>query len=354
MFAAMVTESLQKTLFVLVTSLVIKASWAVADKNQNGFTSISSHLPSASMIRVKREVTDNDLSVCGLLEARSKCSSSFNQDYINALSKCGERARSAITSSEHSCRQNGDVYCGEHSLYISSNCTGSCTTQCANALRQGGCCLNGDSWYQELLNRCNISMPERCSPSIIQIPNISQQSSCSSDEYNKQEVKAMCDNIDLLINGFNQEERCEPFSNNYRDYCSYKDNQYCVNQLSSARLQAVEEAANNCSSTLLSFGCSDQCNGTLSQVESTVGCCIHALNATDSSIALSLTNSWEKCEIPVPPKCGGNSITLSSVSSITLSSVSSITLSSVSSKVGWGCYGSLFIVSSFVITHAII
>ena len=85
---------------------------------------------------------------------------------------------------------------------------------------------------------------------------------------------------------------------------------------------------------------------TLSEVESTVGCCIHALNVTGSSIPLSLTNSWEKCETPVPPKCGGNSITLSSVSSITLSSVSSITLSSV--------FGSVFIVASFVITHAII
>ena len=326
----MVTESLQKTLFVLVICLVIKASWAVADKNQNGLTSISSHLPSASMMRVKRELTDNDLRVCGLLEARSKCSSSFNQDYINALSKCGERARSAITSSEHFCRQNGDVYCGEHSSYISYNCTQSCTTQCANALRQAGCCLNGDSWYQEWLNRCNISMPERCPPSKLQIPNISQQSSCSSDEYNKQEVKAMCDNIGLLINGFNQEERCKPYSNNHRDYCSYNDNQYCVNKLYSAGLQALEEAANDCSSYLLSSGCSDQCKDTLNEVESTVGCCIHALNVTGSSIPLSLTNSWEKCETPVPPKCGGNSITLSSV------------------------LGSLFIVASFVITHAII
>ena len=338
MFGAMVTESLQKTLFVLVICLVLKASWAVADKNQNGFTAISSHLLSASMMRVKREVTYNDQRVCSLLEARSKCSSSFNQDYINALSKCGQRAISDIVGSEHSCRQNGDVYCGEHYWYVISNCTQSCTTQCANALRQAGCCFNGDSLYQELLNRCNISMPERCLPSKLQIPNISQQSSCSSDDYNKQEVKAMCDNIDLLINGFNQEERCEPFSSNYRDYCSYKDNQYCVNQLSSARLQAVEEAANNCSSSLLSFGCSDQCKDTLSEVESTVGCCIHALNATDTSIALSLTDSWKKCEIPVPPKCGGNSITLSPVSSITLSSV----------------FGSLFIVASFVITHDII
>ena len=326
MFGAMVTESLQKTLCVLVVCLLLKASWAVADKNQNGFTSISSNLPSASMMRVKREVTDNDQRVCGLLEARSKCSSSFNQDYINALSKCGQRARPAIISSEHSCRQNGDVYCGEHYLYISYNCTQSCNTQCEYALRQAGCCLNGSSLYHS----CNIFMPERCPPSKIQIPNISQQSSCSSDEYNKQEVKSMCDNIYLLINGFNQEKRCKPFSNNYRDYCSYKDNQYCVNQLSSATFQDVKEAANNCSSSLLSSGCSDQCKDALCQVNSTVGCCIHALNATDTSIALSLTNSWKKCKIPVPPKCGGNSITLSSV------------------------FGSLFIVASFVITHAII
>ena len=69
-----------------------------------------------------------------------------------------------------------------------------------------------------------------------------------------------------------------------------------------------------------------------------MGCCVHVLNVSDSSIPLSITNSWEKCEIPVPQKCGGNSITLSSGSS----------------KVGWGCFGSLFIVASFVITHAII
>ena len=77
MSAAMVTETLQKTLFISLLCLVIKASWAVADKNQNGFSSISSHLPSASLVRVKREVTDIDRRVCDLLEARFKCSSSF-------------------------------------------------------------------------------------------------------------------------------------------------------------------------------------------------------------------------------------------------------------------------------------
>ena len=119
----MVTESLQKTLFISLFCLVIKASWAVADKNQNGFTSISSHLPSASLRRVMREVTDNDRRVCDLLEARSKCSSSFSQDYINAVSKCGEQARPNITSVKYSCRLNGDVYCGDHSMYIGHNCT---------------------------------------------------------------------------------------------------------------------------------------------------------------------------------------------------------------------------------------
>ena len=198
-----------------------------------------------------------------------------------------------------------------------------------------------------------------------QIPNISQQISCSSaNDYYKQTIQATCDNIGLVLNDFNREERCNQFSNDHRVFCSSKDNQYCLNELyynpPYAGIRALEKAANNCSSS--SSGCSNQCMDALSEVESTVGCCIHALNVRGSSIPLSITNSWEKCEIPVPPKCGGNSITLSSVSSITLSSVSSITLSSVSSitlssvssKVGWGCYGSLFIVSSFVITHAII
>ena len=344
MSAAMVTASLQKTLFISLLCLVIKASWAVADKNQNGFTSISSHLPSDSLRRVKREVTDNDRMVCDLLEARSKCYSSFNQDYINAVSKCGEQARPDITSVEYSCRQNGDVYCGEHSLYISSNCTSypSCSTQCANALRQAGCCLNGDSWYQELLNRCNIPMHEHCPPSKIQIPNISQQIYCSSaNDYSKQILQATCDNIGLVLNGLNQEKRCKKFSNDHRVLCRSKDNQYCINELyfnpPYAELEAVDKAANNCSSSS-SSNCSDQCKDALSEVESTVGCCIHALNVRGSSLPLSITNSWEKCEIPVPPKCGGNSITLSSGSSITLSSV----------------LGSLFIVASFVITHAII
>ena len=343
MSAAMVIASLQKTLFISLLCLVIKASWAVADKNQNGFTSISSHLPSASLRRVKREVTDNDRMVCDLLEARSKCSSSFSQDYINAVSKCGEQARPDITSIEYSCRQNGDVYCGEHTLYISSNCTSypSCSTQCANALRQAGCCLNGDSWYQELLNRCNIPMHEHCPPSKIQIPNISQQISCSSaNDYYKQTIQAMCDNIGLVLNGFNREKRCNQFSNDYRVYCSSKDNQYCINELyynpPYAGSRALDEADNNCSSS--SSGCSDQCKDALGEVESTVGCCIHALNVRGSSIPMSITNSWGKCKIPVPPKCGGNSITLSSGSS----------------KLGWGCFGSLFIVANFVITHAII
>ena len=343
MSAAMVTASLQKTLFISLLCLIIKASWAVADKNQNGFPSISSHLPSASLMRVKMEVTDNDRMVCDLLEARSKCSSSFNQDYINAVSKCGEQARPDITSVEYSCRQNGDVYCGEHSLYICSICTSyTCSIQCANALRQAGCCLNGDNQKQEWLNRCNIPMPEHCPPSKIQIPNISHQISCSSaNDYYKQTIQATCENIGLILNGFNREERCNQFSNDYRVYCSSKDNQYCINELyynpPYAGVRALDEADNNCSSSS-SSNCSDQCKDALSEVESTVGCCIHALNVRGSSIPLSITNSWEKCEIPVPPKCGGNSITLSSGSSITLSSV----------------LGSLFIVASFVITHAII
>ena len=152
-------------------------------------------------------------------------SSSFNQDYIK--SKCGEQARTDITSSEHSCHQNGNVYCGEHSLYIRHNCTSylSCTTQCANELRQASCCFNGDSYQtQHWFYSCNVSIPKGC-PSTVQIPNISQHSSCSSvNEYSKQELKAMFNNIGLVINSFNQGERCKPFSNNYRDYCSYKDN----------------------------------------------------------------------------------------------------------------------------------
>ena len=139
------------------------------------------------------------------MEARSKCSSSFNQDYIK--SKCGEQARTDISSSEHSCHQNGDVYSGEHNLYIRHNCTSylSCTTQYANAFRLAGCCLSGDSYQtQHWFNSCNVSMPERCL-SIVQIRNISQQSSCSSiNEYSKQELKAMFNNTGLLINGFNQ------------------------------------------------------------------------------------------------------------------------------------------------------
>ena len=217
----------------------------------------------------------------------------------------------------------------------------SCTAECANAYRQAGCCFNGDNQNQYWLNHCNISMPERCPPSKIQIPNISQQISCSSaNDYSKQILQATCDNIDLVLNGFNREERCNQFSNNYRVYCSSKDSQYCINHLNFnppyAGIRALDKAEHNCSSS--SSGCSEQCKDALSQVESTVGCCIHALNVRDSRIPLSITNSWEKCEIPVPPKCGGNSITLSSVSS----------------KANWGCYGSLVIVSSFVITHAII
>ena len=50
----MVTESLQKTLFVAVIFLVVKASWEVTDnQNQNGFTSNCSHLPFPLMMRVK-------------------------------------------------------------------------------------------------------------------------------------------------------------------------------------------------------------------------------------------------------------------------------------------------------------
>jgi len=338
----MVSERLQKTAFLSVICLLVKASLAVREK-RGGFIVISGQPQLASRLRVRREVTAEDERFCGLVQLRKMCSSSFFQDFINAISKCGEQARQDIMNFEYVCRQNQGVYCAEYSVSIDDHCiSNSCSTGCANALKLAGCCSNDGSlrraWFH---SRCGIPMPERCPPSDIRIPEIIQESSCTNTtEYEEQLFKAFCGGVGIFVKAFNSEERCAPFTEYYRDYCSVKDNQFCQIELDlassfnsdSAGLRAISKAVNNCSS---SSDCSIPCNNSLSLVKSTVGCCIHAINATLPGITPTIENIvyantvlWEKCGIPVPQPCRGYSIITSSFE-----------------------FWSLFILASFAVTY---
>jgi len=114
------------------------------------------------------------------------CSTSYAQSYINAISKCGDKAVSNINEIESLCRKNEHgQFCGELLVYISSNCTDGdiCTAACFNALRLAGCCASVP--YKSSLMICNIPMPTPCSQSNLRLPDIAQGDSCSSEKYDE-------------------------------------------------------------------------------------------------------------------------------------------------------------------------
>ncbi len=272
--------------------------------------------------RFRRQTNGQDSTACFIAFARTICSSSYAQDLINSLSRCGEFGRSELERTEHSCRQNqnGDI-CGELGQYISGNCSSaSCTTECSNALKQAGCCAQYKS-YQRELSKCGISVPSPCTKSSLTVPNIFQDKSCNtSEKYRATRFTPICNNVEAFVNGLNRVEGCQSIANAYSDMCISRNGQFCLVEFrverSTQNPKATPEvfsAARLCPSI---SNCSVQCNTSLSLVQSTIGCCIHALNATVPTLfrfsSLSRvydTRLWEECGITVPEKCGTTSLT---------------------------------------------
>ncbi len=272
--------------------------------------------------RFRRQTNGEDFTACGIALVRTVCSSSYAQDLINSLSRCGEFGRSELESTEYSCRQNqnGDI-CGELWQYISGNCSSaSCTIECSNALNQAGCCAQYTS-YQRELSKCGISVPSPCTKSSLIVPNIFQDKSCNtSEKYRATRFTPICNNVEAFVNGFNRVEGCQSIADAYSDTCISRNGQFCQVEFgvegSTQNPKATPEvrsAARLCPSI---SNCSVQCNTSLSLVQSTIGCCIHALNATvptlfrfSSPSRVYDTRLWEECGITVPEKCGTTSLT---------------------------------------------
>ena len=278
---------------------------------------------SPSFLRSRRQTNVDDTSECSKIAGRAQCSSSFAQNYINAISKCGGNATTSITAIEFACRknQNGE-YCGEslNTGYAIGNCSASsrdsssCSPGCLNILREADCCLNEPAGINTLFNTCGIPLPSPCAKSHLRIPTITQDSSCiSTQDSDNIQFAAICDNIQPIINSLDRDDACKKYSDLYKDQCASRNGQYCSLELNltgdSVGLRSLQAADNECPSTST---CSLQCNSSLSFVKKTVGCCFQSLvnsslYAQDFNTAILDSRLWNKCGIPSPSKCSAAS-----------------------------------------------
>ena len=277
---------------------------------------------SPSFSRSRRQTNEDDIRKCGIIAARAQCSSSFAQNFINAISKCGGNASVlSITVIEFACRknQNGE-YCGEiNTGYVTGNCTASCSPGCFNILKEVDCCLNEPfGIYTRYFTACGIPVPSPCAKSRLRIPTIMQDTSCNStQDFERILFTAICDNIRPFVNALDRDDTCIIISDAYKDQCASRNGQYCFLELNftgsngdSVGIRSLQAAANECPSTST---CSLQCNSSLSFVEKTVGCCIQSVNNSLSytseynNTAFLDSRLWNKCGIPLPSKCSATS-----------------------------------------------
>ena len=277
---------------------------------------------SSNTERHRRQTTDTDIVTCAAAATVASCDSSFIQNYVNAISKCGNQAGADINSIESNCRKNSRrEYCGEAFIYVSGNCSSidssSCSTNCFNSLQQAGCCLNqGGNIYSQYLTACSIPEPSPCPKSNIRLPTLRADSSCDTlEEYQVTAFIANCDNISPLLGTLEKQQNCGITEEYIQDLCSSRNGRYCLAELNlttgyyggdSLGVRALEEAGRVCSSV---SGCTLACNSSLNFVRSTVGCCVNSVNATfgsgiypDLDRALK-PSQWENCDISYPKKC---------------------------------------------------
>ena len=281
-----------------------------------------SHFRASPSFPRSRRQTNGDISKCGIISARAQCSSSYAQNYINAISKCGGNAATSINTIEYTCRKNRNgEYCGEiyNTGYVTGNCSGSsCSSGCFNILREGDCCLNEPSGgFTRYFTDCRFPLPSPCAKSRLRIPAITQDNSCTSvQDFERIQFAAICDNIQPIINALDRDDTCKNFSDAYKDVCASRNDQYCWLELNLTRsngdsvgLRSLQAAGNECPSIST---CSLQCNSSLSFVKKTVGCCIQSVNNSliytpEFNTAILDSRLWKKCGIPLPSKCSATS-----------------------------------------------
>ncbi len=165
-------------------------------------------------LRIRRQTSNiNNCQVCIDIIYRTFCSSSYAQNYINAISKCGDKATRGYDYKVGCQRNSAGKYCGEAVLNVGSTCTSdsSCSRGCSNSLRQAGCCVNTpDDIYSQLLTACRITKPSPCSKSHITQPTVTSDPSCDSDfEFDRISFTARCDNIDPIVRALSRKDVCQ-------------------------------------------------------------------------------------------------------------------------------------------------
>ena len=302
---------------VAAPAMAVEGVVAIRNSEQLFLPSYSHIQGSPFFLRSRRQTSEADMSECRAISARASCSSSYAQNFINTISKCGDQATTTIKSIEFSCQKTkNDEYCGEvfNRAYMINNCSASsCSTNCFNSLRQADCCLNdGSHTYTPYFMACKIPLPSPCANSHLQIPAITQEMSCTSTrEYGLTALVAGCDNVQPIFNALSRDDTCKPFSDALKDLCNSRNGQYCFLALNttgsdgdSVGLRSLHAAASVCSSV---SACSSQCSSSLNVVKNTVGCCIHTINSSVISFSefhnISDSSLWKQCGIPFPRHC---------------------------------------------------
>ena len=262
--------------------------------------------------RSRRQTTENDDKCNGnLLDAA--CSSSFAQNYINALSKCGEQANRDIATWNFLCgKNNKEKYCFNDLTinYVRGNCsTLSCSTGCRNTLTETNCCVNdGSNSITQYFSNCSKTIPSPCKSSL-RIPSVTQGPTCTtSEEYEKKHFTATCDNISPLISALKRDSDCEYFTNDNEAYCSIRNGKYCHLELlsDSPELRSIENA-HEC---LVSSNHTSECCHFINDIKDKVGCCFHYSNLTNYRFYGSMVfnrSLWNQCNILIPNLCNAAS-----------------------------------------------
>ena len=80
----------------------------------------NSHYP---LMRNRRQTAVENQHYCNAVTFREYCSTSYAQNFINAISKCGERASSDVDLFESLSHKNKqELFCSEVLVYFIGNC----------------------------------------------------------------------------------------------------------------------------------------------------------------------------------------------------------------------------------------
>ena len=285
--------------------------------------------------RLRRQTSEQSFEECNRILISKVCPAS-GQNFINKLSGCGEKGRTAIDSVINGCSvdSNGD-YCitfptSTLSGYIFGNCSQStCTNQCRSALslavQTAGCCYNATIYSTAVFfTTCGINLPSPCPGPSLRFPELSQSSSCSSNQdLSRIQVSSLCTYSRPFLSELAMESQCQDFAGNYSIYCSSRNDELCLTKLSffenftdsSFGLNA-QSARENCPSTQ---NCTSQCSSSLNILKNNYGCCANAFNSTilfRPRLTIFENSLWIQCGITPPDFCNAGLKTFSNLAII--------------------------------------